>query len=202
MKAQLYNGLPIYEVFFEDGADIETIALVKSPANMRHFAAFEEKQARFSVLDEEQHVIFGLVMGAGQVIYRRDPDGQEYYAYFSDQSIKQLRERYMRDHSRAPLIAGHDLDKPCEGVFMLESFVKDSARGLSPKGYEDLAEGSWFSSYKIDNPEIWTMVKNGTFQGFSIHGHYMVRPASGLDVEPDLGAELSAIERDLQQLNF
>lgn len=192
-NTQLYKGLPIFEVYFDDEAEIATMALVKHPANARHFAAFEEK-ARFSIIDEEQRIVFGLVMGVDQVIAR---DG--YFAYFSADSVKQLRERYMKNHATAPLLINHNENKPVEGLFMVESVVKDTIRGISPVGYEDLADGSWFVAYKVLNDEIWKQIKDATFQGFSIHGFYQLEPVKGLKIEPDLEAQF---EMDIEQLEY
>jgi hypothetical protein len=65
----------------------------------------------------------------------------------------------------------HDSDKMIDGVYMIESFLIDEARGvLAPKGYS-LTDGSWFGSYKIDNDEIWNeFIKSGEFKGFSVEG--------------------------------
>ena len=38
------------------------------------------------------------------------------------------------------------------------------------KGYEDVSDGSWFGSFKVDNEKVWQMVKDGTLQGFSVEG--------------------------------
>ncbi len=200
-KTQLYNGLPIYEVYFEDGAEIETIALVKHPANARHFEAFSEHKARYSIIDEEQRIVFGLVMGVGQIIVR---DG--YYAYFSADSVKQLHERYMKSRTQAPLLVSHNENQPVQGAFMVESLTKDTERGISPKGYEDLPDGSWFAAYKVEDDEIWKGIKDATFQGFSIHGFLQLKPVDGLNVEPDLEAEfevdLAQLEHELSLLNL
>jgi len=38
------------------------------------------------------------------------------------------------------------------------------------KGFEDAPSGSWFGSFKIDNPQVWADVKAGKFSGFSVEG--------------------------------
>ena len=45
---------------------------------------------------------------------------------------------------------------------MLESFLVDREKGkMPPKGYEEVADGSWFLSYIVNDDDIWERVKNG-----------------------------------------
>ena len=37
-------------------------------------------------------------------------------------------------------------------------------------GFEDVKDGSWFGSFKVENDDIWAKVKSGEFQGFSVEG--------------------------------
>ena len=58
-----------------------------------------------------------------------------------------------------------------DDVYMIESFIIDSKRGVNPpKGYA-LTDGSWFGSFKVDNEEVWNdFIKTGKFRGFSVEG--------------------------------
>jgi hypothetical protein len=38
------------------------------------------------------------------------------------------------------------------------------------KGFEDVKEGSWFGSFKVENEEVWNMIKDGKVKGFSVEG--------------------------------
>jgi hypothetical protein len=37
---------------------------------------------------------------------------------------------------------------------------------------QNLQDGTWIASYKIDNDDVWNEVKNGKFQGFSVEGNF------------------------------
>ena len=79
---------------------------------------------------------------------------------------------------------------PVDGVYMFESFITDSSRGIMPpKGYPKVNEGSWFASYKIENEEVWKSVLDGTFKGFSVEGMFNKIPVemrkSTLEIEID-----------------
>jgi hypothetical protein len=64
-----------------------------------------------------------------------------------------------------------------DGVYLIESFIIDSMRGIkAPEGFEDLPDGSWFISCKVDNEEIWNdYIKSGKFKGFSVEGLFTDR---------------------------
>jgi hypothetical protein len=65
----------------------------------------------------------------------------------------------------------HDSNQKVSGVTMFESFISDTDRGILPmRGFEDAPDGSWFGSFKVENPEVWTMIKEGNFKGFSVEG--------------------------------
>ena len=52
---------------------------------------------------------------------------------------------------------------------MMETFIKDSERGISPKGFEDVSDGSLFVTFKIEDDGLWEECLNGTaLNGFSI----------------------------------
>jgi hypothetical protein len=43
---------------------------------------------------------------------------------------------------------------------------------MPPKGYEEVADGSWFLSYIVNDESIWQRVKEGEFKGFSVEGFF------------------------------
>ena len=62
-----------------------------------------------------------------------------------------------------------------DGVYMFESYLIDRERGVNPPtGYEDVADGSWFGSFKVDNDEVWA--NRDEFTGFSIEGYFGMQP--------------------------
>jgi hypothetical protein len=65
----------------------------------------------------------------------------------------------------------HDNGMTVEGVTMFESWIVDEKRGIKPmKGFEDVKDGSWFGSFKVENEDVWELVKEGKLKGFSVEG--------------------------------
>ena len=166
--------LPIYKLAIGEGEDedVDFIALVESPAIQRNFLTFKEQKAsyNFAIQNEEQRIVSGPLMIADLPIYRNDEQG-EYYVVFTADEIKRIVQRFFKKGYQSNVNIEHATK--VDGVYMFESFIIEREKGIfPPKGYEDLPDGSWWGSFKVDNPKIWEEVKDGTFNGFSIEGMF------------------------------
>jgi hypothetical protein len=125
-------------------------------------------QLQFAIQDEEQKIVTGPLMIADLPIYRKDKD-EEYYVLFSAEEIKKIVQRFFKKGYQKKVNLEHM--QPVDGVYMYESYIIDREKGvMPPKGFEDVSDGSWFGTFKIENDKIWDMVKEGTYKGFSIEG--------------------------------
>jgi hypothetical protein len=181
-------NLPIYRLDineFDEETGIEFVSLVESPAVERDFQAFNTTQ-RFAIQDEEKRIVSGVAMIADMPIYRRDAVRGEYYVVFDKESIFKIAKKWARSNKYDAVNEHHE--KPInDGVSLFESYLVDRERGvMPPKGYEDVADGSWFVSYLIDNDEVWAKVKSGEFKGFSVEGVF--------DFVSELSEDLKVIE--------
>jgi len=132
---------------------------------------------QFSIQDADRRIISGALMLADTPIYRNDEQMGEYYLTFSADEIYKGVQKFFRNNRQSALNIEHNQDTYQQGVTMFESFIVDRKRGIMPmKGYEDVPDGSWFGSFKVDNEKVWNAVKEGTFKGFSIEGILSTRP--------------------------
>jgi hypothetical protein len=181
--------LPLYEMMIGDTIEgeeeVDFIALVEYPAIQKNFLAFSQQFVepsqgeskedfrtvgfnKFNIENQEQRIVTGALMIADLPIYRRDED-EEYYVSFSAAEIKKIVQRFFKKGYQSKVNVEHST--PVDGVFMFESFIIDREKGIMPpKGFEDISNGSWFGSFKVDNEKIWNEVKAGTFKGFSVEG--------------------------------
>jgi len=190
------DKLPIYrfKVGEDDASILEAVALVDCPAIEMNWQAFNGNQYKFSA-DTDKRIISGPLMVAELPIYRRDSSG-EYYGLFTAEDIYNLRNKFFKQSKDKEVNLMHDPSRMMDGVYMVESFLIDSKRGInSPKGY-NLTDGSWFGSYKIDDEQFWNdFIKTGEFKGFSIEG---VFNAVKLDEKPlSLIEEIIAIVKSI-----
>lgn len=128
-----------------------------------------DKQS-FSIQDEEERIITGALMLADTPIYRNDGNG-EYYVVFTADTIKKIAQKYFKKGYQNNVNLMHDSGQVMDGVTMFESWIVDEKRGIKPmKGFEEVKEGSWFGSFKVENEEVWNMIKEGKVRGFSVEG--------------------------------
>ena len=167
-----FNNLPVYEGKIVDNEDgMLCISLVDEPATESNFVAFssEKENIQFSIANEEQRMVFGLIMGANQPIYRRDKSGYEYYIIYRPETLRIMAEKYLKDGYQNNVDRMHDFN-PVGGVNMVQIFIKDTEKGISPKGFEEFEDGSLFGQFHVVNDEVWEQIKDGTFKGFSLAG--------------------------------
>lgn len=164
------KSLPIYRIQLGDSAGIKIMSLVEYPAVETDFLKFSEEQPLQFSINEEERIVFGVALRADFPIYRISPHLGEYYVVFDTQTIKELYEKFLIEGRVSEVNLEHDVRTG--GVHLIQSFIKDSNKGINPVGFEDIADGSWFTAYKVLNDEVWDRVKNGEFRGFSVEGFF------------------------------
>ena len=174
----LFNGLPLLEARIninDEETGMYCISLVDAPATQSNFIAFSEDKEllKYSVQDEEQRRVFGLVMAADMPIYRRTAEGAEYYIVYSRQTLADMMEKYFKNGFQNQVDTNHNFEME-DGITLTQMFVKDAEKGVSPKGFEEYADGSIFAEFHIMNDEVWNAIKDGTYKGFSLAGCFTV----------------------------
>lgn len=172
------DGLPVFAATVNDEEDgIYAISLVDFPAVERNWQAFSKdnrkEEQRFAVQDEEQHEVLGVLMRADYPIYRFSISAGEYFITYSKETIKKMSEKMMKEGTFSNVDLYHSGALLPKNVAVLtEVFIKDSEKGISPKGFEDIEEGSLFVKMHIHDDELWQMCKDGTLNGFSLAGWF------------------------------
>lgn len=134
----------------DDDSYMGAISLVTSPAVEHDFIKFaDEKQVCLQLADEEKHMISGVVCLANVPIYRCRPDGYQYNIVFTPEVIEQMTIKYSKMGLINSVNLQHDDSKFVDSVIMMEMFIKNTDKGISPKGFEDVTEGSLFAHLKL-----------------------------------------------------
>lgn len=165
--------LPIYDVVL---GELTAMSLVEHPAVEEEFQMFSEKKEIKLSYNEEKHIIFGPALIADKLIYREDSFGRGYYLVFKADIIEKLFQQFMKDG-----ISKFNLEhsEGINDVYLLESFIKRP--GLNPIGFEEVSDGSWFISLKVENESVWEQIKQGKYNGFSIEALIKLEPEDELD---------------------
>ena len=166
------DNLPTYNALIsDDNEGIFVISLVDAPATETNWMCFKEQEnIKFSIVNEDEHILAGVVMVADKPIYRIAPDGTEYYIVFSKDVIKRMAEKMLDDNTFNNIDIQHDGNIiPRDKVKLVELFIADEAKGIKPN-YLDVPDGSLLANYKIYDDELWNMAKSGVLNGFSLEG--------------------------------
>ena len=188
-----FGGLPVFDALVPDeDTGMLKISLVDIPAVMSDFLVFNavREVQMYSIQDEEKRLVFGVVMRANYPILRISPQIGKYYIVFKPETIRRMAEKYLAESRQNDVSTMHQTD--VEGVQMVQYFIKDSVRGVSPEGFENIADGSLFAEFHIINDEVWAAIKAGTYNGFSLEGVFDFVP------EPEVSARIQE-DADLEK---
>ena len=152
------------------------------------------QQFSFAILSEEKRIISGALMLADELIYRNNEKMGEHYVKFSADTIKMIAIKFAKKKYQNNVNLMHDPSQKVKGVTMFESWLVDKERGIMPmKGFEGVADGSWFGSFYVENEKVWQSIKKGDYKGFSVEGLFDY-------VEP-ISAEENALKEIKELLN-
>lgn len=201
----IYKGLPVYNATIpQDAEGMVICSLVSDAAVESDFLAFDEnkKPLEFSVQDEEQRMVLGVVMKADYPIFRYHPEYGEFYVVYSADTIKTMVERFFNEHYVNSVDLEHSFELE-EGVHLIQAFIKNESMGISPVGFEDCKDGSLFFQYHIENDEIWNAIKEGTYRGFSLAGTFGLEETFSKEINNNTNKEhkfMSKLEKIKQAL--
>ena len=153
---------------------IDAISLVNSPAIEVDFIFFgkEKNNLTFSKVDEEKRELISPALIPNKQIFRYDPNtDQEYYVYFSKDTVKKAAYSYLKHNNHHK--ATYEHEQRVAGVLTVESWIKEGDSDKSKLYGYDLNDGTWFVKMKIENDELWERIKSGELKGLSIEGYFV-----------------------------
>ena len=184
-----YNNLPVFNIVLDSEEDgLQLVSLVDYPAVCESFLKFKEEHKTLTfTTDNEQHIISGISLLADTPIYRCDEFNNGYYVVFTKETIKQLVEKYNKENKTNITSLQHN-GQPISDCIMIESYFIDKQRGICPNEFSHCPDGSWITSYKVTNDELWNEIKtSGQLNGFSVEISCQLEPAKDgqhLEEEP------------------
>lgn len=166
--------IPVYLIKIDlddDESGMGAISFVEDPATESSFIYFEKqtKPMVFKIDNEYERKVTGCAIWCDKEIYRYDDTIGEYYVVFNKPTIEKIVHKYAKRGLNNLVDLQHD-GKMVDGVVMVEYFIKDTEKGINPKGFDDVSDGSLFVTYKIEDDELWGEIikPDSEFRGFSI----------------------------------
>lgn len=156
----------------EELMGIQAISIVENPAIEENFIAMNSQEIKFAQQDKEKRILLGPALIPNKPIYRRDGE-QEYYVYFSKDTIRRASEMFLQKGNQNESTLEHDAK--LNGLSVVESWViEDDVQDKSRMYGLDLPVGTWMVSMKVNNEDVWNdYVKTGKVKGFSIEGYFV-----------------------------
>lgn len=157
-----------------DESGLDFVSFVEYPATELNFLCFEKEEKPVKLeFDASKHIVKGIAMECDQPIYRNNAQFGEHYVVFDKDCI----EKMMLKLSKTNLINSVDTQhngEAVDGVYLIESFMIDRAKGVDPVEFKKVNDHSWVVAYKVENEQFWNeIIKNGSeFNGFSISGRF------------------------------
>ena len=153
---------------------IEAVSVVESPAIEENFIALKKHELELKEIDKEKRILMGAALVPNKQIYRRNDKNEEYYIYFSPDTIRKASELFLMRSNQNN--ATYEHEKKLNGMSVVESWIiEDEKLDKSVKHGFKLPKGTWMISMKVNNEDVWKDVKDGKVKGFSIEGYFADR---------------------------
>jgi len=162
--------MKVFELVIDDENEdlVYAVSLVNEPAIQSDFIFFNKVEQKFATIDKDQRLVVGPVLIPDKKILRYNEQTDEpYYVYFSKDTIKKFAYNFVKNKYTDKATIEHE--KVADGVFMVESWIKEGKMDKSSRYGLKVPEGTWLATYYIEDDEIWNdYIKTGKLKGFSV----------------------------------
>ena len=155
----------------DETSGIEAISVVETPAIEENFVALNKHELQLKEVNKEKRILMGAALIPDKSIYRRNDKGDEYYIYFSKDTVRKASELFFKrsNHKNAT----YEHKQPIEGMTIVESWIVENTKQDKSALYGlNLPVGTWAVSMKVDNDEIYQDALDKKIRGFSIEGYF------------------------------
>jgi hypothetical protein len=155
----------------DEQTGIHAVSVVHSPAIEENFIALSKLEVELKEIDLEKKILMGAALIPNKQIIRANKDGEPYYIYFSDDTVRKASELFLMRSNQNNATIEHA--QKLSGMSVVESWlIEDEVHDKSVKYGFNLPKGTWMISMKVNNEDVWKDVKDGKVKGFSIEGYF------------------------------
>jgi hypothetical protein len=171
------NNTEILELIIneeDDDSGVSFISLVDQPATEKLWLKFNKQKPlnfEFKIQDEEKRIVSGYFIVSDLPIPRLNDANEKFFVVFKKDTINKIVNKFFKQGYSNKINLMHDQEM--DGVYVIESLIIDNERGsVAPKEFEKVPDGSWWGSMRVENNEVWELVKTGQVKGFSVEGMF------------------------------
>ena len=168
--------MKLYELLIDENdlllSGVNAISIVENPAIASDFIALgDQKPILLAEVNKDKQILMGAALIPDKPIYRKDGD-EEYYVYFSKETIAKTAEAFFRNNNQNNATLEHA--EVLDNMTVFESWIVEDPEFDKSKKYGlDVPEGTWMVSMKVDDKDVWdNYVKDNKVFGFSIEGKF------------------------------
>ena len=166
------EALPLYEIFINDDDEtgMNLISVVEKPAiEIKGYAFSDIVELQFKQ-EEDKQIIIGPALIPNKRIRREDENGNQYYVFFSKETIEKMVEKFNRYGSNRKINVEHT-DRMIDAFIMEDWIVEDQYYDKSKKYGFEVPVGTYMIKVKVEDKNFWMEeVKGNNKFGFSIEG--------------------------------
>jgi len=168
----------------DETSGIDAVSVVESPAIESDFIALKKHEIELKEVDAEKRILMGAALIPNKQIYRKNDKNEEYYIYFSEETVRKASELFFMKSNQNNATLEHK--QKLDGMSVVESWITEGKNDKSTNYGFNFPKGTWVISMKVNNDEIWNKVKLGEVKGFSIEGYFADKYEMSLINEDDL----------------
>ena len=168
--------MKLYELLIDENdlllSGVHALSIVESPAIQSDFIALgDQKPVLLAEVNKDKQILMGAALIPDKPIYRKDGD-EEYYVYFSKETIAKTAEAFFRNNNQNNATLEHA--EVLDNMTVFESWIVEDPEFDKSKKYGlEVPEGTWMVSMKVDDKGVWdNYVKDNKVFGFSIEGKF------------------------------
>ena len=132
-----------------------------------------QKEYKFELVEGDQQIVVAPVMVPNNLIRRLGDDNEEYYVYFSEETVKEISEKYFADDHTNSTNVNHNGDNTKVNTVLESWLVEDSDLDKSNLYGFNVPVGTWMMSMRINDDATWNMIKDGQLRGYSVEGNFL-----------------------------
>ena len=144
----------------------------RSPAGSVTNNAYLMSKA-WSFSSDDEMIVTGPAMIPNALIPRKDEMGNLFHVYFSKETVKNIAKKFLQDNNAHNTDINHDDNVVTENTLLESWIVENPDMDKSTALGFNVPEGTWMTSYKINNEETWQKIKAGELNGFSVTGNFL-----------------------------
>lgn len=162
--------IPTYRIVVDPNdqkTGVYAVSLVDEPAIEVDWIKLSKQVIEFEFsVNKDKQMLYGPLLIPNKMIYRRDPNGNEYNIVFDEETIQIIADKY-NENKLGDVFNFQHSDKKVEAVL-----VQNWITGEIDKSQEynfSLPKGTWFGAVKVKDEEFWmSEVKTDKVKGFSV----------------------------------